>query len=236
MSDFYKVIDNFLDKEVAEKISDEFPDYNSKFWVDYNNPIENKKLTPSWQEFLPVSYQTFFSLCSPSFVKQVQEMMGIKTLYPDYGLHGGGYHIHKTGGKLNLHKDYSIHPKLKLRRRLNLIIYLEKDWDPNWGGALEIWTNDTEKNQPKEKYIEVDCIFNRAVIFDTVAPYWHGVPKPINCPDNKFRKSLAIYYLDDPEENTEQRYRALFAPTEDQKNNKEILKFIKNRYELSDKY
>lgn len=232
MSSFYKVIDNFLDEETAKKISNEFPDYYSDFWVNYDNPVENKKLTPSWSKFGPVSYQTFFHCCTPSFTSCMQELMGIKKLYPDYGLHGGGYHIHKKGGKLNLHKDYSIHPKLKLRRRLNLIIFLSQDWNPEWGGALELWSNDPENNKPKDKVVEIECLFNRAVVFDTVAPYWHGLPTPINCPEDRFRKTIAMYYLDDPEEETEERYRALFAPSEEQQDDNEVLSFIEKRSEL----
>ena len=162
----------------------------------------------------------------------MQELMGIEKLYPDYGLHGGGYHIHKKGGKLNLHKDYSIHPKLKLRRRLNLIIFLSQDWNPEWGGALELWSNDPENNKPKDKVVEIECLFNRAVVFDTVAPYWHGLPTPINCPEDRFRKTIAMYYLDDPEEETEERYRALFAPSEEQQDDNEVLSFIEKRSEL----
>lgn len=232
MSSFYKVIDNFLDEEIAEKISNEFPDYYSDFWVNYNNPVENKKLTPSWSKFGATSYKTLFNFCTPSFTNYLRELMGIEKLYPDYGLHGGGYHIHKNGGKLNLHRDYSIHPKLKLRRRLNLIIFLSQDWNPEWGGALELWSNDLENNKPKDKVVEIECLFNRAVVFDTVAPYWHGLPTPINCPEDKFRKTIAMYYLDDPKEETEERYRALFAPSEEQQGDEEVLNFIEKRSEL----
>ena len=75
-------------------------------------------------------------------------------------------------------------------------------------------------------------MFNRAVVFDTVAPYWHGLPTPINCPEDRFRKTIAMYYLDDPEEETEERYRALFAPSEEQQDDNEVLSFIEKRSEL----
>ena len=183
----------------------------------------------SWYRLPETTYQMFTHFCSPYFVKNIQEIMGTKTLYPDYGLHGGGFHIHRRGGKLNLHRDYSMHPKLKLRRKVNLIIFLSKNWEPSWGGSLELWTNDFEKNQPKDKLTEIECVFNRAVIFDTTEPYWHGLPTPLECPDGVYRKTLAMYYLDEPEEKTEKRYRALFAPSEIQKGDQDILKFIKKR-------
>ena len=76
---------------------------------------------------------------------------------------------------------------------------------------------------------EIEPKFNRAVIFDTTMNSWHGLPTPINCPKNQFRKSLAIYYLTDPPKNINSRVKALFAPTEEQKNNIEVLDLIKKR-------
>ena len=229
MSEFYKVIDNFLDEEIAKKISNEFPDYNSNIWYGYDNSVENKKTSMSWGNFPETTYQTFSHFCSPLFVESIQEMMNTSKLYPDYGLHGGGFHIHRKGGKLNLHRDYSMHPKLKLRRKINIIVFLTKNWDPSWGGALEFWTNDFEKNRPKEKFAEVKFSFNRAVIFDTTEPFWHGLPNPLRCPDDVYRKTLAMYYLDEPDENTEKRYRALFAPSEEQEGDENVLNLIQKR-------
>lgn len=232
MNKFYKVIDNFLDDEIAEKVSNEFPDYDSDTWYNYDNVVENKKVNMSWYSFPENTYKTFSHFCSPSFVNRIGELMGINTLYPDCGLNGGGLHIHRKGGKLNLHKDYSLHPKLKLRRKVNLIIFLSKNWQSSWGGAFELWTNDPNKNQPKDKLTQIECVFNRAIIFDTTEPYWHGLPNPIQCPDGVYRKTLAMYYLDNPEKETEKRYRALFAPFEKQKGDEDILEFIKKRSKI----
>ena len=66
------------------------------------------------------------------------------------GLHGGGWHLHARGGKLNVHLDYSVHPKLHLERRLNLIVYLAQGWDPAWGGALGLWTHDADRTSTPE--------------------------------------------------------------------------------------
>ena len=156
-------------------------------------------------------------------------MTGIKNLYPDYGLHGGGLHIHGRGGNLNIHKDYSIHPRLKMQRKLNLIVYMSDDWDSAWGGGLELWSNNPETNRPKELVKTIEPKFNRAILFDTTQNSWHGLPKPLTCPEGKYRKSLAVYYLTDVDENTEERYRALFVPTEEQSTDPEIVKLCKER-------
>jgi Rps23 Pro-64 3,4-dihydroxylase Tpa1-like proline 4-hydroxylase len=168
-------------------------------------------------------------LSSSNFVSKIKELTGIKSLYPDVGLHGAGWHIHGTGGKLNVHLDYSIHPKLKLQRKLNLIFYLTEDWDLDWGGSLQFWSHDEERNRPKEKKVVVDNIFNRAVLFDTTQNSWHGFPEPLTCPEGVYRKSIAFYYLTDPPENVDQRKRALYAPTQEQENNLEILDLIAKR-------
>ncbi len=229
---YYQVIDNFFNKEQAKKISKEFPEYNSDIWFCYNNPLENKKTCNNWYQFGPETYKTLTMLNSKEFIKQLQKITGIPKLYPDIGLHGGGLHIHGTGGKLNVHLDYSIHPKLKLQRKLNLIIYLEEDWNPEWGGNLEFWSHNKEKNKPDKKFVTIDNVFNRAVLFDTTQNSWHGFPEPLTCPEGKYRKSLAVYYLTDPPEGTDPRPRALYAPTKEQENNPEILRLIEERVKL----
>ena len=229
---YYQVIDNFFNQEQAKVISKEFPEYNSDIWYCYNNPLENKKTCNDWYQFGPETYKTLTMLNSKEFIKQLQKITGISKLYPDIGLHGGGLHIHGTGGKLNVHLDYSIHPKLKLQRKLNLIIYLEEDWNPEWGGNLEFWSHDKERNKPDKRFVKIDNVFNRAVLFDTTQNSWHGFPKPLTCPEGKYRKSLAVYYLTDPPEGTNPRPRAFFAPTEEQEKNPEILKLIEERVKL----
>lgn len=101
-------------------------------------------------------------------------------------------------------------------------------WEPSWGGALGFWGNaSAEKPGNLEK--SVDCLFNRAVIFDTTQNSWHGLPEPVVCPETEARRSIAVYYLCDPSENVDTRGKALFAPTKDQENNAEVLDLIKKR-------
>ena len=229
---YHHIIDEFLDKEQVIKISQEFPEYNSNYWFSYNNPLENKKSCNNWYAFGPETYKTFAYLNSTEFISQLQEITGIEKLYPDIGLHGGGLHIHGRGGKLNVHLVYSIHPKLKLQRKLNLILYVTENWNHEWGGGLELWSHNKETNKPKDKVVTVDNIFNRAVLFDTTQNSWHGFPEPITCPEGVYRKSLAVYYLTEPPEGTDPRPRALYAPTKEQETNQEILQLIEERIKL----
>lgn len=223
------IMDDFLPHKLAKEISQEFFPFDSEEWYYYNNQIENKKTLSDWGKFPKKTYSIFMYFCSEEFVNTLRSITGIKTLYPDHGLHGGGWHMHGRGGKLNVHKDYSIHPKLNLQRKLNLIVYLGEGWDPEWGGSLEFWSNDPEKNKPKNKIVDIPTLFNRAVLFDTTQNSWHGLPTEINCPSGFYRKSLAIYYLTDLSDSAEDRKRALFAPYKDQENDPKIIEFIEKR-------
>lgn len=225
------VIDNFLPEDLADKVAKEFPDADSDFWYEYSNPLEIKKACSDWNKFTPSIYQVFMELFHSNTVEYLNKLTE-KQLVPDIGLHGGGLHCHKPGGKLNTHLDYNIHPKLNLQRKLNIIIYVSKDWDPNWNGALGLWENNPETNQPGQLIQKIDCVFNRALIFDTTQMSWHGLPDPVLCPEGRSRNSLAAYYLCDPPSNTDSRGKALYAPTEDQKDNKEILELIQKRANL----
>jgi len=222
------VIDDFFEAEVAEALEREVPPFDDPMWMEYSNPIEEKRALNHWDRFPTVTYRVF-TLLNEGLVAPLRELTGLPQLFSDIGLHGGGWHLHGRGGKLNVHLDYSIHPKLGLERRLNLIVYLTGGWDPAWGGALGLWTHDAQAHTPKEMIKAVDCLFNRAVIFDTTANSWHGLPDPIACPVGVYRKSIAVYYLTPPREEAADRGKALFAPHGEQKANREVLELIRRR-------
>ena len=103
---------------------------------------------------------------------------------------GGGLHKITSGGKLAVHKDYNVHPMKKIYRRLNLLIYLNKDWKQEWEGNLELWDKDHTKLE-----VSVEPLFNRAVIFTISEESLHGHPVPLNTPENVSRNSIALYYF-----------------------------------------
>lgn len=226
------VIDNFFQDEVAQKLVDEFPVFDSEAWcVTYNSPIETyKKVCNHWDRFPKETYRVVDWLNRNYFVKCMETLTGLRNnLFVDPGLHGGGWHSHKNGGKLNIHKDYSIHPKLGLERRLNLIVYLTPDWKPEYGGGLELWSNRQDLNTPWKCEKVIENKFNRAIIFDTTQNSWHGLPRAITCPDNVYRQSLAVYYMSRPKAGVDPRGRALFHPYGDQADDKDILELIEKR-------
>jgi Rps23 Pro-64 3,4-dihydroxylase Tpa1-like proline 4-hydroxylase len=226
------VIDNFFKKKIAVQLESEFPDFDSDKWHEYNNAIEVKRVCNNWNVFPPTTYQVFNYLNSNEFLKILRSVIfQNKELYPDVGLNGGGWHIHKQGGKLNTHLDYSLHPKLGLQRKLNIIIYLNSNWKKEWDGNLGLWSNKSNK-KPGKLVKQIEPKFNRAVLFDTTQNSWHGLPNPLKCPKTEFRKSLAVYYLCEPPEKVNKRGKALFAPTDQQANDKSVIDLIKKRSDV----
>jgi len=209
----YWIVDDFLDYNVAKDISQQFLNYEEEEWVGCDGWIAKKKICNKWDRFPPLTYKTFFNLLSDEFTERVSKMTGCEPLYPDIGLHGGGWHMHTQGGNLSVHLDYSIHPKMNLQRKINLILYLEEGYESEWGGDLELWSHNPEKNKPGHCVKSIEAKFNRAVFFDTTQNSWHGVPSKLNCPPGKARKSFAVYYLTELSNTAVDRFRAHYVET-----------------------
>ena len=155
----YVVIDNFLKSNVVNLLEEEFPSFDDEVWHTYNNPLEVKKTCNDWNKFGQHIYNFFRIINDQQTANKLALALGLKyELFPDPGLNGGGMHIHKAGGKLNTHLDYSLHPKLNLQRRINVIIYLNKNWDTLWNGALGFWGNESDEH-PGELIKKIDLIF-----------------------------------------------------------------------------
>lgn len=226
------VVDDFFRPDIAAQLAAEFPSYHDPRWFVYQNPLEDKKALNDWNVFPTLTYRVFQTLNSPAFIAELAAIFSC-VLHADSGLHGGGWHIHASGGNLNPHLDYSIHPKLGLQRKLNLIIYLAPDLQAKHGGHLGLWQHDAAANGPGTLVHEIAPRFNRAVLFDTTQNAWHGMSRPLVCPPTVFRKSLAVYYLCQPTEDAPQRGRALYAARENQKHDPHIAELIARRADIA---
>ena len=90
---------------------------------------------------------------------------------------------------LKIHADFNKHRILGLDRRLNFLIYLNKDWKEEYGGHFELWKTDMTESRTK-----ILPVFNRVAMFSTTDYSFHGHPDKLNCPEDRSRKSLALYY------------------------------------------
>ena len=183
------VLDNIFTPAILDQCLEHFPAEPDPDSQTFDRDQERFK-TSFNPDYLPAPVRSFFySLNSQPFIRFLENMTGIDRLIPDPHFLGGGFHQTKEGGHLSVHADFNLHPHLRIERRLNLLIYLNKDWDEECGGALELW--DTEMKACVES---VTPLFNRCVVFSTNANSYHGHPKPVSHPRKIPRRSLALYY------------------------------------------
>ena len=185
-------IDNFFSDEYLNSILNEFPDLSSlKNSQDYKNQNEIKFANNDFKNY-PEKIKFFFNfLNSETFLNFLQILTSInEKLKSDEELNGGGLHEIKAGGLLKVHTDFNKHPTNNLDRRVNVLIYLNKNWKEKYRGCLELW--DKEMKECKQKILPS---FNKMVIFSTTDFSNHGHPDPIDCPSNISRKSIALYYF-----------------------------------------
>ena len=185
------VIDDFFNEEFLNDVLNEFPNLSKKQNSDsYVNQNEIKFANNLYSDFSKNIKLLFDFLNSNYFVGFLQKITNInEKLIIDEKLNGGGLHEIKKGGLLKIHSDFNRHPILNLDRRLNVLVYLNKDWNEDYGGHLQLWDKEMQKCEKK-----ILPIFNRMVIFSTTDYSNHGHPDPLNCPDKRSRKSVATYY------------------------------------------
>jgi len=185
------VIDNFFSEEILNKILVEFPDLEKEGSVKKFKDGFSIKLASSEKTKFGESTTALLNyLNSSEFLNFLQTITGIKEkLLPDPYFEGGGLHEIKKGGFLKVHSDFNYHPQTNLDRRLNLLLYLNKDWSDIYGGNLELWNQDMSRCEKK-----ITPTFNKIVIFSTTNKSFHGHPDPLACPENLSRKSIALYY------------------------------------------
>ena len=182
-------LDNVFPEEVLNQILNEFPNSNQIDWQTYQNKNEVKLASRDEEKFGDVTRHFIHILNSKPFISFLEELTGIKNLIPDQELEGGGLHQILKGGLLRIHADFNKHPRTNLDRRLNVLIYLNKDWQEEFGGHFELWDEKMEKAD-----VKILPLFNRMAIFSTTSKSYHGHPDPLNCPEDRSRKSIAMYY------------------------------------------
>lgn len=199
--------DDFLPVAAAEAALRDFPEPKEIKWSEFDNPNE-KKLAFDVVERLPDSIRdVLYFLNSRPMLGFLEDLTGIKSLITDPYFVGGGLHQIKPGGKLGVHADFNYHEYLKVDRRINVLIYLNKDWKEEYGGHFELWDKEMSKAE-----VKVLPVFNRCAIFSTTSTSFHGHPNPLMCPPDRTRKSIATYYYSNgrPEEEVNDSHSTLF--------------------------
>ncbi len=185
------VIDGVLPVGVFERAADAFPPLDDPGWNGYLHVNEAKYANPDANSWPAVLVAIRDALCGGDFVSMLSELTGIDELMPDPSMDGGGLHQTLRGGHLNIHTDFTTHHRVRTwHRRVNVLIYLTKGWQRNWGGDLELWDRTMTRCVSS-----VAPMGNRMLVFTTSGESHHGHPEPLRCPPDVARRTLALYYF-----------------------------------------
>ncbi|MEO1045712.1 MAG: 2OG-Fe(II) oxygenase [Pseudomonadota bacterium] len=182
------MIEDFLPIELLRDVAEHFPE--KEHARSFNRKQENLKF-----QFHPEDVphdptrNLLAALNSQPFLNFLSAMTGIEGLIADPYYAGGGLHQTFRGGHLGVHADFNNHKIMHVRRRLNVLVYLNEDWDDSYGGHLELWSKDM-----KEMHHRIAPLIGRCVVFSTNLDSYHGHPDPLNTPDGVSRRSIATYY------------------------------------------
>jgi hypothetical protein len=189
------LIDDFFTADFCQQLLDEFPAFNRKLAKNENGNVGKKAVNEKVVSLGP-SYKKLDQLVqSKAFIQYIEKISGVKDLKYDLFYYGGGTHNNLEGQDLDAHVDFTNHPKTGYFRRLNFILYLNKQWQEDWGGSIDLHANPRlEANE--DNIVSILPLFNRAVLFETHNSSWHGFTT-IHLPEGKkdlSRKSFALYY------------------------------------------
>lgn len=183
------VIDDFLPADVCDQLIAEFPRRDDIDWLKFDRHHSKKLATKGDLQFKDFTREVLLAFNTAPCLRFLEALTSIEGLLPDPYYEGGGLHQIERGGYLKVHTDFNYHNKLKLDRRINLIVYLNRDWKEEYGGHLELWERDMSGCVQR-----VLPVFNRCVVFSTTEWSFHGHPERLTCPPERTRKSLALYY------------------------------------------
>lgn len=184
------VLDDLFEDADLDIVLRDFPKPGDTQWMRFDNPLEKKLGYSHEQSRISANVRRFLDAMNGfEMLLWLETLTGIDGLIPDPYFGGGGLHQIEPGGFLKVHADFNVHPKLKLDRRLNMLIYLNKEWPEEYGGHLELW--DRSGKSCRQRVLP---IFNRTVVFSTTDTSFHGHPHPLTSPNGVTRKSVSLYY------------------------------------------
>lgn len=188
----FTVIDNFLSHKLAQDSMLSFPPLSDPCWEHSNDKGIEVKSRTNWKSEFDIQeniINVIRIVNSSLILSAMSELFGIPKLMPDPYFSGGGLNVSEKNGHLDVHVDGNYHDASGLNRRMNLIIYLNPNWEETWGGEFGIYSNDGH-----HLVKAVPPLFNRCVIFDSHDKSFHGLPNPINFPADDPRRSIILYY------------------------------------------
>jgi hypothetical protein len=186
----YAAVDGLFDAATVLRVAREVEANLARYPQEQNIYASHRKHRLSALDEMPEHARAFVAaLNAPPFLRVLSDITGIENLQPDPELRGGGIHAIGRGGYLKLHTDFNWHRGLSMYRRLNLLVYLNEEWQDAWNGNIELWSADA-----RERIFSLSPRLGHALLFETNDISYHGHPDPLECPEGVFRKSIALYY------------------------------------------
>ena len=185
------VIEPFLDPDFAREVAGAYPSVEQarSMGREFTRLYERGKIQVTDESAFPDPVLRLSdALASPDFLETLSQITGIETLKADPSHNGGGMHVTGRSGRLDVHVDFNLLHDEGLHRRLNILVFLNPEWDRRWGGILELWDSDV-----RHCVHSIVPTFNKCVVFETSEISFHGVT-PVRCPANRARQSFAGYY------------------------------------------
>jgi hypothetical protein len=200
------VVDGLLADGTMRAMIDSFPP-PSPGWEHFDDPYQLKFALRDEEAMPPAIRSVIQHFNSQVFIEFLETLTGIRGLIPDPHLAGGGLHQIPRGGTLKVHADFNKHRRLRADRRLNVLLYLNEDWQEEYGGYLELWDPDMTR-----AVVRLAPVANRMVVFETTSTTYHGHPDKLAVPEGMYRRSLAWYYYTTPTVTDGVAHTTLWAP------------------------
>jgi len=182
------VLDNMFDPALLEAVSSEMSHTRDKDWLHHNTGEFEKLGQKSAASLQAAGFELFCLLQSAPFLYFLSEITGMWNLLADPYLHGAGFSIIPSHAKFDVHVDLNADTTNGLTRRLVLIVYLNHDWKPEYGGQLELWDE-----QAQHRVTSMEPVFNRTVLMEISESAYHGIA-PVVEPTGRSRNSFMVYY------------------------------------------
>jgi Rps23 Pro-64 3,4-dihydroxylase Tpa1-like proline 4-hydroxylase len=206
------VIDGFLGARLASALAAVFPGATEASWKRRDHQEQAARLgqlqRKGFEEVNGALRHLLAELSGMSFLDFLETLTGVQGLIADPHFRGAGLHLTLRGGHLALHADFNRDRFRALSRRLTVLYYLNPDWEPAWGGDLELWNADLSRCEAR-----IAPLLDRLVVMAHGDDHWHGHPAPLECPEGRGRAAVAAYfYTAEASADAPEAHSAIWAP------------------------